>query len=242
MTNLLQERLPLNQIICGDCLEVMRTLPSESVDCVITSPPYNVGNNNMTENKYGGGDAMNKDDYFEWLKSNIDELLRVTKNHIFFNIQMLSDNKRGVLKLLGEYNEKIKDIIIWDKIQVAPAIEGGVMNSKFEFIIIFSNDFPEKRKFTDGNFHGNFNNVITGKSASNENKWSDKHKAIFPLYLPETIIKQFTKEGDLICDPFMGLGTTAVAAKNLKRNYLGIELNPEYIEIANKRLSQDLLF
>ena len=230
-----------NQIIQGDCLEILKILEDNSVDSCITSPPYNVGKNNMTENKYGEGDSMSQDEYSDWTKRVINELYRVTKNHIFYNIQMLSDNKRGLLKLLGDYSEKIKDIIIWNKRQVAPAIEPGVMNSKFELIIIFSKDSPEKRKFADANFHATFNNVLEGKSASNENLWADKHKAIFPLYLPYRIIENFTKEGDIVLDPFMGLGTTAIAARNLKRNYLGIELNPDYIKIAEDRLRQNIL-
>ena len=231
-----------NQIIHGDCLEVMRSFEAKSVDFVITSPPYNVGNNNMTEGKYGKyEDKKTKEEYYKWLKEVIDECLRITKSHIFFNIQMLSDNKVSVLQLMGDYRDKIKDIIIWNKRQVAPAIEPGVMNSKFEFIIIFSDSTPEKRKFDEASFAGNFDNVIEGKNASQENKWADKHKAIFPVYLPETIIRKFTKEGDLILDPFMGIGTTARACRNTDRNYVGIEINPEYIAIAEDRLRQEIL-
>jgi site-specific DNA-methyltransferase (adenine-specific) len=234
------KEIELNKIYNEDCLETMKRMPDKSVDLVVTSPPYNVGKNNMTENKYGGGDAMSQEDYGAWTRKIIDELLRISKN-VFYNIQMLSDNKRTVLSILGEYQNKIKDIIVWNKKQVAPAIEAGVMNSKFEFIIIFSNDFPEKRKFADANFHGNFANVIEGNNAAQENNYSEVHKATFPLYLPSKIIHNFTKEGDTIYDPFMGLGTTAMAARNLKRNYIGSEISPEYCKIAEQRLRQETL-
>jgi len=218
----------------------MKQMPDKCVDLVVTSPPYNVGKNNMTANKYGKGDSLNQEEYYKWTKKVIDLLLQ--KSHtVFYNIQMLSDNKRSVLALLGEYKNVIKDIIIWDKKQVAPSIEPGVMNSKFEFIIIFSDDSPEKRKFKKANFHGNFHNVIEGKSASNENKYSDFHKATFPLYLPYKIIKNFSDPEEIILDPFLGLGTTIMACKQLKRNFIGIEISPEYCKIAEERLKQDIL-
>ena len=229
----------INKIIQGDCLEIMKGIPDNSVDLVVTSPPYNVGKNNMTENKYKKGDKMSQEEYYLWSKRVIDEMLRISKTS-FYNIQMLSDNKRTVLSLLGEYKNSIKDIIIWNKNQVAPAIEPGVMNSKFEFIIIFSNDRPEKRKFMDGNFRGNFSNVITGNNASG-NKYSDIHRATFPSYLPDTLISNFSKEGDIVLDMFIGIGTTAESCKNLNRKFIGIELDEEYCQVARDRLKQQIL-
>ena len=154
---------------------------------------------------------------------------------------MLSDNKRTVLQIMGDYKEQIKDIIIWNKLQVAPAIEPGVMNSKFEFILIFSDDFPSKRKFSKGNFHGNFSNVIEGKSAAGENKFSDIHKATFPQYLPGIIIQKFSCRSDLILDPFLGTGTTCVVAKQLGLKFIGIEISEKYCKIASERLRQEIL-
>lgn len=224
----------------GDCLEVMKQFPDKSFDLVITSPPYNVGKNNMTENKYGGGDDMSQEEYCRWTNEIILTLLQ--KSHtVFYNIQMLSDNKRTVLKILGEYNEHIKEVIIWNKRQAPPAIEPGVMTSKFEFIIVFSDDFPEKRKFKKGNFHGNFTNVIEGNNASQNNQFSDVHKATFPIYLPQCLIEKFSNKDDVILDCFMGTGTTLVAAKQLGRKAVGIEISEKYCEIAKQRLAQEIL-
>lgn len=225
----------LNKVHNADCLDFMKELPDKSVDLVITSPPYNVGKNNMTQRKYQSGDDMGQDEYYEWTKDVLDLLIK--KSHtIFYNIQMLSDNKRTVLALLGDYRNQIRDIIIWNKAQAAPAIEPGVMTSKFEFVIIFSDDCPEKRKFQKGNFHGNFANVIEGKNAANENEYSEVHKATFPIYLPTRIIERFSAPEDIIFDPFMGLGTTAVAAIGLKRQFIGCELSEEYCKIAEERI------
>lgn len=226
--------MELNKIYNEDCLETMAKMPNGFCDLIITSPPYNVGKNNMTDNKKykEHNDSMSQEEYLEWTRKILNECLRVAET-TFYNIQMLSDNKRNVLAILGEYKDKIKDIIIWNKNSAAPAIEPGVLTSKFEFIIIFSNDNPEKRKFKKGNFHGNFTNVLEGNSATG-NKFSDIHKATFPLYLPSKIITNFSKEGDLIYDPFMGIGTTAVASQSLKRNWIGSEISSEYIENANE--------
>ena len=228
--------MELNKIYNENCLDTMARMPDNFVDLVVTSPPYNVGKNNMTENKYGGGDDLSQEEYLEWTRRVVNELLRVSEN-VFYNIQMLSDNKRGVLSLLGEYKDRIKDIIVWNKNSSAPAIEPGVLTSKFEFIIIFSNDRPEKRKFAKGNFHGNLTNVIEGNSAS-QNPFSDTHKATFPQYLPDKIISYFSNEGDTIYDPFMGTGTTALSAKLLKRNYIGSEISEDYVKIAKERLDK----
>jgi len=230
--------LEINKIYHECNLNTMLQMDDNFVDMVITSPPYNVGNNNMTENKYNNDvDRKNTNEYEEWLFKIIDELLRITKTHVFFNIQMLSNNKSTIFKLFGRYADKIKDIIIWDKNQPTPAIERGVLTSKFEFIIIFSNENPNKRKFLNGNFHGNFTNVVKGNNASG-NIYAKEHRATFPLYLPRTFLLKFGKEQDLIYDPFMGSGTTALACIKENRNYIGSEISKEYIELSNKRIDQ----
>jgi DNA modification methylase len=192
-----------------------------------------VGKNGMVENKYiNYNDKLNN--YFENQKNLINELLRVTKKHIFYNIQMLGNNKIDFLKLLGYFHNKIKDIIIWQKNGI-PHIEAGVLNSSFEFIIIFSNDFPNKKKFYDGNFKGNFNNVIKILN-THTNPFAKKHKAIMPLDIPRMLLQKFGKENDIWYDCYMGTGTTALGCIMEKRNYIGSEINKDYCKIANERL------
>lgn len=232
--------LERNKVYNEDCMTTMSRMPDGFVDHVITSPPYNAG---ITYNNEGDETRMydlyddNLDDYQyeEWLFKVIDELLRVTKGHIFFNIQMLGRNKRTVMKLMGKYNEKIKDMIIWNKKVAPPHIQPGVMNSKFEFIIVLSNQKPESKKFLDGNFKGNFNNVLEGGNATG-NKYSKLNKATFPLYLPRTILNRFGKKGELIYDPFNGTGTTGDACVIESRDFIGSEIDPKQCEISNQRI------
>jgi len=235
----------INEIICGDCLEVLKGFPDNSVDYVITSPPYNVGVNSLygykEDSKYLDGYKDNIDDYYKWTRNVLNELIRVTKKHIFYNVQMLSENKVDILSIFGDYRNIIKDVMVWTKNQVPPAMNPGCMNAGFEFIIILSKDRPEIRSFTEPGFsRGTFSNVMRGNNAS-QNKFADIHKATFPMYLPETLITNFTKEGETILDPFVGSGTTAVACKNLKRNYIGIDISETYCELTKQRLRQQSL-
>jgi DNA modification methylase len=228
--------MEINKIYNEDNLETMAKMPDGFVDYVLTSPPYNVGHNKM----FGEDTAKykeyqdNLDDYFLNQKKLIEELLRVTKKHIFYNIQMLGNNKIDFLNLLGHFKDNIKDIIIWQK-KMIPHIEPGVLSSSFEFIIIFSNDQPDKKKFYDGNFRGNFGNLIK-ISNSHSNPFAKEHKAIMPLDIPRMFMQKFGNENDIWYDPYMGTGTTAISSIMEKRNWVGSEISKEYTKIANKRL------
>lgn len=240
----------LNKIYCMDCLEGLKKIPDNSVDLVITSPPYNIGGNNMTSYERSNGitkskynqieDKMNVEEYFCFLKNVIKECLR-TSRYTFFNITPLSANKSAVFRLIGEYYNNIKEIIIWNKEYGIPTIENGVMNSAYEFIIVFSNEEGAKRKFYHHNFiKGNINNVFKFKKKMKE-ETQKEHSAIFPIALPREFIKLFTNEGEIVMDIFMGSGSTAFASKQLGRKFIGFEINPEYCKIAEKRLAQEVL-
>jgi DNA modification methylase len=229
--------IELNKIYNESNLETMAKMPDKSIDYVLTSPPYNVGDNKMfgkeTAKYEGYTDKLQ--DYFENQKKLIDELLRVTKKHVIYNVQMLGNNKIDFLNLLGCFKDKIKDIIIWKKNGI-PHIEQGIFNSSFEFIIIFSNDRPEKKKFYDANFkRGSQNNVFEILN-KHSNPFAKEHKAIMPLDIPRYFMINFGKENDIWYDPYMGTGTTAVSAIEEKRNFIGSEVSKEYTDLANKRL------
>jgi site-specific DNA-methyltransferase (adenine-specific)/modification methylase len=238
--------LELNKIYCESNLETMLRMQDKSVDYVLTSPPYNVGKNGLNGEgkKYNGFNDISSE-YYQEQKTLISELLRITKKHIFYNTQMLANNKIDFLNLLGFFSDKIKDIIIWEKNPI-PHIEAGIFNSAFEFIIIFSNDYPNKKKFYDANFkQGTQSNVFKIKN-SHSNPFSDVHKAIMPLDIPRYFMQNFGKEQDLWFDPYMGTGTTAVAAIMENKKFIGSEISQEYIDLANKRiepyLTQQTLF
>ena len=226
-----------------DCRKAMLALRQE-VDYTITSPPYNIGANNMRPPKYGKKviDIKTDNEYYDLLDEALGIMIDITKYHVFFNVQMLSANRTVIIELMYKYRDKYKDRIIWNKTNAAPAIEPGVMNSSFEDIHIFTKLDPEKRKFDNCSFErGTLKNVLSGTIAVNR-EYSKKHRATFPEYLPGWIIKNFTQKGDTILDPFAGTGTTLFVARKLGRKAVGIELRQDYCDLALHRLSQTEMF
>ena len=226
--------MEINKIYCESNLETMKRMPNNFVDYVLTSPPYNVNTERIAKYK-DFKDDLTQDSYFEQQKELITELLRITKKHIFYNIQMVSGNKIALHKLIGHFAKNIKEVIIWQKIG-QPAISEKVFNSAFEYIIIFSNDEPNKRYFSDANFKRGTQSNIFKILNSHSNPFAKEHKAIMPLDIPRYFMINFGNENDIWYDPYMGTGTTAVAAIEERKNWLGSEISKEYLDIANKRL------
>jgi site-specific DNA-methyltransferase (adenine-specific)/modification methylase len=221
--------LELNKIYCESNLETMKRMEDKSIDYILTSPPYNI--NDSKYNKY----KDNLNDYFENQKNLINEMLRVTKNHIFYNTQMVSGNKFDLHKLIGHFAENIKEVLIWNKTYGAPTMP-GLFNSAFEYIIIFSNQNVNQRKFNDANWKQGTQNNVFKILNSHSNPFADVHKAIMPLDIPRYFMINFGKENDIWYDPYMGTGTTAVACIEEKRKFIGSEISQEYVDLANKRL------
>lgn len=227
--------LEVNKIYCESNLETMSRMPDKFLDYVLTSPPYNVKTKNLAKYK-DFKDDFSQEQYFEQQKELIKELLRVTKNHIFYNIQMLSGNKMALHKLIGFFAENIKEVIIWRKGFGQPAISEKVFNSAFEYIIIFSNNEPSKRYFSDANFKRGTQSNIFETLNTHSNLFANVHQAVMPLDIPRYFMINFGEENDIWYDPYMGTGTTAVSAIKENKNWIGSELSKEYTEIANKRL------
>ena len=248
--------MEINRIYCESNLETMSRMPDNFVDIVVTSPPYNIGKNRInnengkpTSKSYKDyKDDLSKDDYFAQTKQWIDELLRVTKHHVFWNIQEVTNNKGIIAFLMNEYKHQIKEVFIWAKKNPASCIVDTMCGSGYEYIFCFSKDNPQSRKFNYCNFSnrsGDYvNNVII--KPSNSDKETAGHSFAFGVWLPKFFINWFSKEGDIVYDPFMGTGTTAVASHIYKRNFIGSEITQDYVDLANKRLqpylSQQRLF
>lgn len=230
--------IDINKIYNESNLETMAKMQDKSVDYILTSPPYNVVNKSLSKYKEFKDD-FSQNEYFEQQKELIAEMLRVTKNHIFYNIQMVSGNKVALHRLLGEFASNIKEVLIWQK-KGQPAISEKVFNSAFEYIIIFSNNEPNKRYFNDANFKRGTQINIFKILNKHSNPFADVHKAIMPLDIPRYFMINFGNDDDIWYDPYMGTGTTAVAAIEEKRSFIGSEISKEYIELANKRLESYL--
>jgi site-specific DNA-methyltransferase (adenine-specific) len=242
--------LEINKIYQGDCLEVMRGFPDKCVDLVVTSPPYNMNLRirkgihcsrqivKELSTKYEGyADNLPMKDYFNFNLRVINELLRVS-DLVFYNVQFLTGNKSALFELIGHFHNKIKEFIVWDKLNSQPAIGEKILNSRFEVILVFQSSHPESRAFKTAQFkRGTLQNLWGIKRGRKIDK---SHGAVFPEELVELVIKNFTAEGTIVLDPFMGTGTVGVVCKKLNRHFVGIELLPRYIEIINKRLEGGL--
>ena len=132
--------------------------------------------------------------------------------------------------------ENIKDIIIWDKGHGQPAMHEGVLNKATELIIMFEANAKAGRCFNSYNFkRGELNDIWR---ISRERSKTKTHSAVFPLTLAEKAIINFSKENDIVLDPFMGSGSTGVACKSLNRNFIGVEINKEYFDVARERIGE----
>ena len=214
----------VNTIVRGDCFELMKGMPDNSVDVTFTSPPYNRKRND----KYANYDD-NIDDYLGWLERLTAELRRVTKGHVFINIQKNYYNKRDVLRYLGNHAEEIVEIFVWGKSNPMPASGKNITNA-YEFIVVIG-DAPLKSNETYTK-----NMLITSVNSN----MTRKHKAVMKPEVAEFFISNFTKEGDVVLDPLLGLGTTAIACKRLNRSYIGFEINEEYCDIAIDRVNSEV--
>jgi len=154
----------------------------------------------------------------------------------FFNVQFLTGNKSALYKLIGDFSNNLKEFIVWDKINAEPAIGKNILNSRFEVLLVFEEANAISRKFKKANFErGTLSNVWGIKKGKKPIK---THGATFPVELCEKIIKNFSDENDLICDPFLGSGSTGVACVNTNRNFIGIEKDDKYFELAKNRIKQ----
>jgi DNA modification methylase len=229
-----------HRLMCGDSTsidDIEKLMDGNKADICFTSPPYNAGSldikgNARTQKKYNSfDDNQTEDEYKDFVISNLNCIFSVC-NEVLYNIGLVEGNKRVIVDVLAHYREQFKDIIYWKKNNVAPHIQGGVINNLVEFILCFGDG---KRKFQNAQFtQGSYYNVIEGSSAAG-NEFSKIHKATFPTYLPENIIQNFCPVKGSILDTFGGTGTTMIAAEKLSRKSYLMELDPKYCDVIVSR-------
>lgn len=232
-----------HKIMCGDSTseeDAKKLMVIEFAEIIFTSPPYNAGDNklggnkNKVDNKYETYDDDQSQD--EW-KNLVQKTLDVWRKHSqyqVYNIQQLAGNKIGFWELIARNVNYLVDIAIWSKGGGAPAMAKNVMNSRFEFVFIFSNEKNPLRSIKTGNFHGNVSNVLD-LPRDETNKNAKIHAATFPVSLPSHFIKHFTSKNAIVVDNFMGVGTTMIACDKFGRRGYGMELDPKYVDATISR-------
>lgn len=259
-----EPQLPLDQIICGDNCEVMRTLPSESIDLVVTSPPYD------DLRTYGG---------HSWdFESVAQELWRLIKpggvvvwvvNDATVNGSETGTSFRQALRFM-EIGFRLHDTMIYmkDAPQFPESVRYGQVS---EYMFVISKGQPETVCLLSDRLNVSYGRKVTGTNRNSDgttsaascygqpikrfghrfNVWPVPntkgngiagHPAQFPEALARDHILSWSNEGDVVLDPFSGSGTTAKMAKHNGRRFIGIEVNPEYVAISKERLRQGVMF
>lgn len=237
--------LDRHKIMCGDSTnvdDVALLMDGKNSDISFTSPPYNLGisaqlSGNTEVGKRGNvyeshDDDMNQSDWLKLMIKSTDNSLKFSE-YVFYNVQSLSGNSNSLWKYINHFSKQFCDVAIWDKGHSAPAVAKNVMNSRFEFIFIFSKNNPN-RAIRTADFRGTVDNVFCFPP-QRKNEFSDVHGATFPIQIPNEFISKFSKLDDIVLDLFLGTGTTLIACEKTKRICFGCEIDPSYVDVCIKR-------
>lgn len=239
-------QLGQHRLMCGDATkkeDVEKLMDGKNADIVFTSPPYNAGNNalggnkNKIDNRYETYD--DKKSQSDW-KDLINQSLHIWRNHStyqFYNIQQLAGNKKSFWEFIYENVEYLADVAIWNKGSGQPAMAKNVMNSRYEYIFIFSREKEPSRAINTANFRGKVSNVVEIKR-DEHNKNSKIHAATFPVSFPTYFIKNFTGINNIVADSFIGVGSTLISCEKTGRICYGMELDPKYCDVIRKRYEE----
>ena len=248
------ENLSEKQILRGDCLSILPSMPDSVFDCCIADPPFNMSqkkglgwafSSHVTMQE--GWDIFSKDEYVQFTLDWVTEILRVVKRngnvfvfgsfHSIFTLGFIMQNI---------FDRRIITQIVWYKPNAQPNITCRIFTESTEFILWAVNNESKKARNWTFNYH-------TMKSMNNNkqmrNMWEipltkpterkhGKHPSQKPLQIVERLILAGTNEGDLILDPFSGTGTTGVAAEKNNRKWVMIEKEESYNRIAQERLDE----
>ena len=248
--------MELNKIYNENCLDTMKRMDDNFIDLVITSPPYNM-RNRIRNGQYATRekadhfskkykyfeDYMPIDKFYNFHFKALKEMIRVSKI-VCYNFQIVTGSKEAFFQMIGDFKNEIKDIIIWDKINGQPAMHENILNSSYELILVLENDNRKGRLIQGAKFkRGTMSNILRIPREVNKNK---THSASFPKNLVSKIMEAFSNKDDIIYDPFIGTGTTAIVSHILKRKWIGSEICKEYFLETNKNieliLSQKTIF
>jgi site-specific DNA-methyltransferase (adenine-specific) len=217
-------------LYCGDSLQILPTLNDEMFDCVITDPPYteHVHSNYRGIRTDGQTDiGIDEFDFFtdEKMRTVFDQLGRVTNSWV---ISTMADDHAFLFKQNPPLGMKFMRMGVWVKLNPNPQITGDRPAHGWEAIAYMHKD-KRRAKWNGGGVHGNY---VSNRPKPTGHP-TPKSNAMF-----EDLVCKFTNKGDTILDPFAGGGTTLIAAKNMQRKSVGIELEEKYCELIANKLSQ----
>ena len=246
-----------NKILLGDSLKIMKTIPSKSVDLIFADPPYNL---QLKDTLYRPDQTAVEAVTQDWDKFN------TYKEYDNFTEQWLKESKRilkkgGALWVIGSYHNILRvgtsiqnhgfwilNDIIWHKTNPMPNFRGTRFTNAHETLLWcttsreakYTFNYQNLKELNDGKQMRSdwYIPICSGKERLRKNNNQRSHPTQKPEALMYRIILSSTNKGDIILDPFLGSGTTAVVTKKLQRNFIGIEQDKEYVSLAKKRLKQ----
>ena len=244
----------INRVLIDDSLKAMSQIESNSIDVTFADPPFNL------KKKYNGY-KDNKDfaDYLEWCGSWLNEMVRITKPSGSIFVHNIPKWLTFYATILNQ-EAYFKHWISWD----APTAPMGASLQPSHYGILYYEKKPKQSKFYEirhphkrcrkcgyllKDYGGKksqlhpfgplISDVWTDIHRIRHNKYRDEHPCQLPIHLLERIILMSSDEGDTILDPFVGTGTTVLAAKRLGRNYIGIDIDDQYASITSKKLENE---
>jgi len=213
--------LPINQIICGDCLEVMKTFPDKSIDLIVTDPPYFLPAVHYNTRKYFSRNFADLGILEHFFKDVFKEFSRIIKQESYIYIFCNGQSYPLFYFHLYPFCKSVRPLI-WDKLT---SINGYSWRHQHE-LIIFA-EMPKSKPIPSGD-----GDVLKCRAVKVDERL---HPAQKPLDLIKRLIQKSSKENDIILDPFAGSGTTCIAAQELNRRWLGIDISRKYCNIASAR-------
>ncbi|RPJ97231.1 site-specific DNA-methyltransferase [Rummeliibacillus sp. TYF005] len=237
-------------LILGDSLEILNSLPDESIDVVFADPPYFLSNDGITcsggkmvsVNK-GSWDKKNSfEDIYQFNLAWLKEAKRILKPNGTLWVSGTLHNIYTVGFILQKLDYKILNNITWQKTNPPPNLACRTFTHSTETIIWAKKSKKAKHYFNydlmkSWNSGKQMKDVWTTSITKKSEKSFGKHPTQKPLELLERIILSSTQEGDVVLDPFNGSGTTGVACYEYNRNYIGIDINPTYLDITINRIN-----
>lgn len=234
-------KFEFNKIYCGDCLKLLKDIPDNSIDLVIADPPFAIDFKGKRTNYHRtpgrvieGYNEIPKEKYFDFSVQWMKESFRILKDSGSMYCFSGWTNLKEILMAIDEVGFKVINHLIW-KYQFGVFTKRKFVTSHYHIPVCVKNE--KKYKFNKNEHYPE--DVIYIK----REYWTGKVKTPnkLPVALVAKLIQFSTNEGDVVLDPFMGSGTTAVACKLLKRHFIGFEVVPEYVKLANRRLTGERL-
>ncbi|WP_353743855.1 site-specific DNA-methyltransferase [Corynebacterium sp. S1S1] len=234
------------ELIHGDCIETLSQLDSESVDLVLTDPPYNLGQfmkgrytnlHKMRENYFGaaGWDDAAPHEWELLMQHYFQELANVVVPGANVIVFMAVLKVETVVKIAEEYGFYYKTTGVWHKTNPMPRNMNLHFVNSTESWIHFT---YKKKRGTFNNDNSMYHDFVESSVTPSSEKRFGKHPTQKPLVVLKHFISLLSNPGDLVLDPFMGSGSTGVAALDLGRRFIGVELDQKYYDIAKSRMSQ----